>query len=40
MTVQIFEVEIWSDEVTEMEALDMWPSWKGNPAGLTWFLGF
>jgi hypothetical protein len=23
MTVQIFEVEIWSDDVTEMEALDM-----------------
>jgi hypothetical protein len=23
MTVQIFEVEIWSDEVTEMEALDI-----------------
>jgi hypothetical protein len=34
MTDQIFEVVIWSDEVTGIEALDIWPSWKrARPAG-------
>jgi hypothetical protein len=31
MTVQIFEVVIWSDEVTEMEALDIVALLKRKP---------
>jgi hypothetical protein len=33
MTDQIFEVEIWSDEVTGREALDIRPSWARDQTG-------
>src|SRR5258708_6599396 len=43
ITDQIFEVEIWFEEVIGtgllMGTLDIsWPSWKGGPAGQAWLL--
>ena len=36
MTPQIFPVEIWSDEVTGIEALDIKALLERSQAGLTW----
>jgi hypothetical protein len=38
MTVQIFEVVIWSDDVIGMEVLDIVALLKGSQAGPTWSL--
>jgi hypothetical protein len=38
ITVQIFEVDIWSDDVIGMEVLDIVALLEGTQAGPTWSL--